>query len=187
MRETASVVALVLIVVGAAGSPAGLAADADQKKVRAQEIAHELLSLRSALARTFISADTEVTEQTFQRVCAPVGARAKELAAQEGIVIRQTAIKNRNPAHAATLSEVAVLEGFLKDPAKQDQWDQIEMDGKSYQRYMRRIDVEEPCLRCHGPKTSRPEFLAKKYPEDKAFDFGVGDLRGAIVVMVPTE
>jgi hypothetical protein len=188
MRETKTVLfAAILVLSLATGSLAGPGADVDAKKARAEAIARELVDLRSGLARTFLSADTEVTEQTFQQVCAPVGVKAKELAASEGVVIRQTAIKNRNPKHAANPSEARVLEGFLRDPGKQDQWDQAQLDGKTYHRYMRRIDVEEPCLKCHGPKASRPEFIAKKYPEDKAFDFQVGDLRGAIVVMIPAE
>jgi hypothetical protein len=116
-----------------------------------------------------------------------VGAKAKELAAKEGVVIRQTAIKNRNPNHAANPSEARVLDQFLRTPGKTDHWDQTQMEGKTYHRYMRRIDVEDACMKCHGPKASRPEFIAKKYPDDKAFDFRVGDLRGALVVMVPAE
>jgi hypothetical protein len=188
MRESQTVLlATVLVLSLVEGSLAGPVTDVDGKKARAEEIARELVDLRSGLARTFISADTEVTEQTFQQVCAPVGAKAKELAAREGVVIRQTATKNRNPAHAAGPSEARVLEEFVRNPGKQDQWDQTQVDGKTYHRYMRRIDVEEACLKCHGPKASRPEFIAKKYPNDKAFDFQVGDLRGAIVVMIPAE
>jgi len=188
MREVRIVLVAVVLVMGLGrGALATSPPEADGKKARAEEIAQELVSLRSNLARTFISADTEVTEETFQQVCAPVGARAKELAAQEGVVIRQTAIKYRNPQHAATPSEARVLEEFQKDRGKTDQWDRVEVEGKTYDRYMRRIDVEEACLTCHGPKASRPAFIVKKYPEDKAFDFQTGDLRGAIVVLVPRE
>jgi hypothetical protein len=188
MRESVRIVfAIALVGTLAGASLAASADDAARKKDRAEEIAKELVSLRSDLARTLISAQTEVTEQTFQQVCGPVGARAKERAAQEGVVIRQAAIKNRNPKHAASPSEARVLNAFLRDPGKKDQWDQTQIEGKTYDRYMRRIDVEEPCLQCHGPKDSRPNFIVTKYPDDKAFDFTVGDLRGAIVVMVPAK
>ena len=41
------------------------------------------------------------------------------------------------------------------------------------------------CLACHGANDARPEFVKQGYPEDKAFDFEVGDLRGLYSVFVP--
>lgn len=37
-------------------------------------------------------------------------------------------------------------------------------------------------MACHGTKTSRPAFVKQNYPDDKAFDFKVGDLRGMYAV-----
>lgn len=45
---------------------------------------------------------------------------------------------------------------------------------------------EEPsCLACHGTKASRAAFVKDNYPDDKAFDFQVGDLRGMYAVFIP--
>ena len=50
---------------------------------------------------------------------------------------------------------------------------------------VRRINVEPSCLACHGTKASRPAFIKANYPDDKAFDFTVGDLRGMYAVHLP--
>lgn len=41
------------------------------------------------------------------------------------------------------------------------------------------------CLACHGMKTSRPNFVKESYPDDRAFEFKVGDLRGMYAVFIP--
>ena len=49
----------------------------------------------------------------------------------------------------------------------------------------RRIDVQASCLACHGSKASRPAFIKASYPDDKAFDLAVGELRGMYAVHLP--
>ena len=51
--------------------------------------------------------------------------------------------------------------------------------------YYRRINVQASCLACHGAKDSRPSFVKDKYPQDLAYDFQVGDLRGMYAVIIP--
>ena len=50
---------------------------------------------------------------------------------------------------------------------------------------MKPIFVEDACLACHGSKDKRPFFIVDKYPEDRAFDFKTGDLRGMVEVLFP--
>jgi hypothetical protein len=45
--------------------------------------------------------------------------------------------------------------------------------------------VQPSCLACHGPKDERPAFVKKDYPEDRAYGFEDGDLRGIYAVFVP--
>jgi hypothetical protein len=40
-------------------------------------------------------------------------------------------------------------------------------------------------MACHGTKLSRPAFIKENYPNDKAFDFKSGDLRGMYAVFLP--
>ena len=53
-------------------------------------------------------------------------------------------------------------------------------------RYMRPISIGSVCLNCHGAReTLAPEvraILDTKYPQDRAFDYAIGDLRGAVSV-----
>jgi hypothetical protein len=57
--------------------------------------------------------------------------------------------------------------------------------GQAGTRYFRRITVEPACLACHGKREARPEFVKKNYPQDKAFGFAAGDLRGVYSVFIP--
>ena len=48
-------------------------------------------------------------------------------------------------------------------------------------RYMKAIPTQELCLGCHGSNIN-PELSAlinKTYPDDKAINFALGDIRGA--------
>jgi phage gp36-like protein len=64
-------------------------------------------------------------------------------------------------------------------------WDSETIDSQQGTRYYRRINVESSCLACHGCKNARPQFVKDKYPQDLAFDFNVGDLRGMYSVFIP--
>ena len=62
-------------------------------------------------------------------------------------------------------------------------------DGTYELQYMRPILVDRRCLACHGdPDSLDPQVravLARRYPEDRATGYRVGDLRGAVSVRVP--
>lgn len=165
--------------------PASLLAEeaVEAKKGMAVAAADEIISMRSTLAQSFIKPDMEITDETFKNVCGAVSKRAKEVAERDGFKIRHAAIKNRNSLFSAKPDEVKILEAFDKDRNLREKWDTVEMEGKKYQRYMRPIFVEQACLACHGPKDKRPKFIVEKYPNDRAYDFKVGDLRGMIEVM----
>lgn len=159
----------------------------EARKVAAITAADEIINMRSSLAQAFIKPDMEITEETFKSVCGAVQKRVKEIMEKEGLKIRHAAVKNRNPNFAARPDEVKILDAFDKDRGIKDKWDTVEMDGKKYLRYMRPIFVESACTACHGPKDKRPKFIVEKYPNDKAFDFKVGDLRGMIEVMFQAD
>ena len=59
------------------------------------------------------------------------------------------------------------------------------MNGQAGIRYFRRIVVEPACLACHGEQSARPDFVLQGYPNDRAYGFAVGDLRGLYAVFVP--
>lgn len=122
-----------------------------------------------------------VSKQTFQAVCRPVGLELKKFANSQGFQVKQVSLKFRNPNHQPNSIEKGALKTFDADSNLLSLWKQTPTG--TY--YFRRITVRQACLNCHGPKSTRPEFIKKKYPADKAFDFKVGDLRGMYSVFVP--
>jgi len=157
----------------------------DAKRQMAKEIADEISDMRSERAASLIQSDKTVTPELFKEVCGAVKKRAMALARENNVRIRHAAIKNRNPEHAATDEERRLHSLFEAGSTVDGIWDEVEIEGKGYGRYVRPIFVEPACLACHGERDSRPGFIQKKYPEDRAYGFKAGDLRGIIEVMVP--
>lgn len=151
----------------------------------ASKAAAEIIDMRSSLAKSFIGPGMEITTETFKNVCGRVGARAKELSETRGMKIRHAAEKYRNPANKATPEEAALIARFAGDKDLNEIRDELFIDGASYSRVTRPIFVEEACLACHGDGGARPAFIREKYPDDRAFGYRPGDLRGIISVTVP--
>jgi hypothetical protein len=152
---------------------------------RAVEEVERLDALRSGLAGSFGATGLQATGETFRQVCAPVGARAREVAAQNGWTVQQLALKNRNPANALDEDARRVYELMERNPGIDGLWEHTTFAGTPGLRYFRRITVERACLACHGPRDERPAFVRDGYPQDRAFDFAVGDLRGLYAVFIP--
>jgi len=150
-----------------------------------QEI-EALDSLRSGLASTLEGRTEEPTMQTMKEVCKPVGMRAMQLSEENHWQVKQIASKYRNPAHAPdNLRSKIALARFEQNPDLVGFWDRETLEGQEGTRYYRRINVEASCLACHGSKNSRPQFVKDTYPQDLAYDFHVGDLRGMYAVFMP--
>lgn len=58
-------------------------------------------------------------------------------------------------------------------------------------RYLKAIGVQAPCLVCHGSSEQIPgnvkDSLAQFYPRDRAVDYALGQLRGAISIRQPMD
>jgi hypothetical protein len=152
-----------------------------------QEI-ENLDAMRSRLASTLKDSTTEATIETFKEVCKPVGMKAKQLSQENNWQVKQIAKKYRNPDHAPdNLHAVMALAKFEHNPELMGFWASETINGQAGTRYYRRINVEPSCLACHGNKNTRPQFVKDKYPQDMAFDFHVGDLRGMYSVFIPHD
>jgi len=79
--------------------------------------------------------------------------------------------------------EIKIIQKMEKDTELISFWKK----SKVGLHYFRRIDVQKACLKCHGSKDHRPNFVKKGYPNDKAFGFIVGDLRGIYSVFIPNQ
>ncbi|MBP0000854.1 MAG: DUF3365 domain-containing protein [Cyanobacteria bacterium SID2] len=146
----------------------------------------QLDRMRSGLASTLEGQTEEPTLQTMKKVCKPVGMRAKQLGEETGWQVKQIAKKYRNPAHAPDTETASLaLDAFENNPDLMGFWAKETVNGRAGTRYYRRINVEASCLGCHGTKNERPKFVKDNYPNDLAYDFKAGDLRGMYSVFVP--
>lgn len=105
-----------------------------------------------------------------------------------GFEIARTGLRLRNPENAPDEWELKILQLFQSkiaggaDPTKLEHHEEITTpEGDKLFRYMRPIMMGEMCLTCHGSdvKQELKAEIARYYPEDKAFGFKLGELRGA--------
>lgn len=165
--------------------PASSAPTAPDSALQA-EVVREIESLNAMRSRLAGTIDDEAVDQgTFARVCKPVGQRAQQIASTHGWIVQQIAEKYRNTAHQLDSTGAVAYAHFAEHPDLTRRWTQVEFNGTPGWRYYRRITVEPSCLACHGAKENRPDFVKQNYPDDRAYGFEVGDLRGLYAVFVP--
>jgi cytochrome c553 len=146
----------------------------------------QLDAMRTNLAGTLEGLEGEPTLETMKQVCQPVGMRAKQLAIENGWQVKQLAAKYRNPDHAvSTEAERSALAAFEADRDLMGIWKVATVGDRAGTQYYRRIDVLPACMACHGRESERPQFVKDKYPQDLAYDFAPGDLRGMYSVFIP--
>ena len=142
--------------------------------------------MRVSLASSLEGSTDEPTMDTMREVCMPVGKRAVAIGQDNGWTVRQVASKYRNPDHAPIGSqETEVINLFAKHPEINGLWEPASAEQGVGVNYYRRIDVQASCLACHGNKENRPAFIRENYPNDRAFNLKVGDLRGMVAVFIP--
>lgn len=110
----------------------------------------------------------------------------------KGVRVYRTSLRVRNPKNAPDKIDAKVLEELNKEVAKKGYHKKpIVVDLGDKKRVYVPLITENVCLKCHGNIDKiNPEIkksLAKKYPNDKAFNFKAGDLRGVIVAELPAK
>lgn len=111
---------------------------------------------------------------------------------ERGVYLKRVSFKNRNENNKPDEFESEGLKYFerLKNEGKLDSLSEfvklVNEDNVDYLRYMKPIVIQPPCLNCHGRKEQMmPEIITlinTKYQNDKAVDYQIGDLRGAISI-----
>ncbi len=115
---------------------------------------------------------------------------AQAVASMEGVDIRRTTTRLRNPANAPDSLDAEALAWFESQLAATGalpkEW--VQTEGQEAMRYYRPLVANEMCVRCHGPAESlMPEVvaaLAERYPQDQATGYAPGDFRGLIRVRI---
>lgn len=155
----------------------------------AQELTATLMAkLTSEIAARGPVAAVGVCQDVAQDLTRALGAR-------EGLILRRTAMKTRNPVNAPADWERAWLEqaeaAVRAGRAPQPLYEVTRPRGSPAElRHLRPILFPGGvCSRCHGLAEEIPDdvraVLRERYPQDAATGFRAGDLRGAISVRVP--
>ncbi len=117
------------------------------------------------------------------------------LAAQEslgqGIQLKRTTFRYRNPANAPDRHEEAALRHFEEEisAGRAVPTGYLQKAGTGEFRFYKPLLVSELCLTCHGSREDMDpkvvSLLGELYPEDLATGYAVGDFRGLIRVSIP--
>lgn len=103
---------------------------------------------------------------------------------RDGISLRRTSDKIRNPLNKAHQMEWEVLNEYLQlKKDKKELNPVLKKDAAGNHHYFKPILMQALCLNCHGEKQTqiKPgtwDVLQQNYPSDAAFDYKEGDLRG---------
>lgn len=111
---------------------------------------------------------------------------------RKGIYIKRVSFRFRNENNAPDNFESEGLKYFEKlfGEKKIDSLTEytglVKEDDITYIRYMKPIIIQAPCLNCHGNyEQIIPEvrsILNQRYKNDKAINYNIGDLRGAVSI-----
>jgi hypothetical protein len=121
-------------------------------------------------------------------VCADVAQDiTADVAREQGVSIRRTALRVRNPANAPDAYERTWMERATAKGASPG-GPHAERVGQEL-RFLRPVIAAPLCTQCHGPPDQIDprvrDALRERYPEDRATGFAAGDFRGVISVRVP--
>lgn len=160
-----------------------------QQKVQPQAIADRFQKELQAELQAALKAGGPTAAIGVCQQAAP--AIAASLSDEYGVVVRRIALKPRNPAAEVQGRAEQELQAMSQAPLNASGKPAIRQWGEGNKsHWMRAIPMkEEPCAVCHGTSISAPdkEKLDALYPEDKAFGFSPGDLRGAILISMTAD
>lgn len=105
------------------------------------------------------------------------------VAKKHGLNIKRVSEKNRNSKNIADEIDKKALMQFADAISKNKKpQDSIVVDGRYYEPML----TNEMCVVCHGKESDVSKEVKEKikhvYPNDKAMGYGIGELRGAIVI-----
>jgi len=107
----------------------------------------------------------------------------------KGVEVKRISSKYRNPANRPTTSELDVLSS-LEDMKAQNivlpKFLVQRVDSQTYKFYKPLVIKKQVCLKCHGniENADLKKEIASRYPTDKATEYKMNDLRGAVVVTI---
>lgn len=162
----------------------GEAMTREQAETRAAQATSALM--KTLLGEMMQAMQSGKPEQALH-VCAEV---AQDITArvgkEQGVNIRRTALKVRNPKNAPDAYEQQWMENAVKAGKTVGTSAEV-VDGEL--RYVRPIYLGKLCVACHGTALSEPvkAALNQHYPNDQATGFRPNDFRGIVSVRIPVK
>lgn len=165
------------------------AAEPAELKAKITKAKSAITALKTTLGKELKAAMKAGGPEAAIKIC---NEKAPEITGQiskeEGLEIRRTALRLRNPKNSPDDWERSILNDFKdrhkKGEALGSMAAQKFEDGEL--RFMKAIPTGGLCLKCHGTSV-KPALLEKiqsLYPSDEATGFLAGDLRGAFSVTI---
>ena len=107
----------------------------------------------------------------------------------KGVSVKRISQNNRSPLNQPSDDENLVLEtlhAMQKEKKSLPKFVVIQSDEHTYKFYKPLVINKGVCLKCHGDisNTQLANEIAKRYPNDKATGYKMGDLRGAVVTTI---
>lgn len=152
--------------------------------------------LNETLRKKMLASIREVGLSESLVVCVyQARALAGEVEATQGVRVRRTSLKLRNPRNAPDAYEkdlLARLEGLqLEGKLPVEVLEERRTGSERVYRYAKPLLVEAMCLTCHGRGEEIPDEVRReleiRYPHDVATGYKLGDLRGIVTVIIPAE
>lgn len=167
----------------------------EKESQRAKMVADKLLK---NLKKNLISALEAGKPEIAVNVCSGIAQNlAENISREEKLKIRRVSLNFRNKKdipddfESNGLAKFEILREKSLITPETEILQIINDDTGKKLRYLRPIIAQEMCLKCHGgPKdvsVEVREILKQKYPEDRALNHQVGDIRGAVSVIIPLE
>lgn len=107
-----------------------------------------------------------------------------------GITTKRISLKYRNPANAPQEDEAKILEsieGLKKSNVVLPEYFIEQVDANKYKYYKPIVINDKACLKCHGKPSKNIDLrraISNRYPIDKAKNYEMDDVRGAVVVTI---
>ena len=110
---------------------------------------------------------------------------------EKDYTIKRVSLRPRNKNNYPTLYEKEILEKFNKLSLKDNKYlalehSEIIKDENNNNKfvYAKAIRIKEVCLNCHGSNINNDlkKEIRKLYPDDKAINYKLNDIRGAFVM-----
>ena len=183
-RKTTIVFASLFLAWGVQAEPANLAQS--DKLDKARSLTHRYAS---QLKTTLMTAMKEGGPQSAISICNDDAPGIAKTLSTDGWSIGRTSLKLRNENNAPDHWEREQLLAFESQWLNADKPMEYFAQVNGQFRYIRSIEVQGPCLACHG-STLNPDIaeqLDTLYPDDAARGYRLGDFRGVFSLTLDSE